>query len=75
MITVHDLLDLFRDKLERTLSFDAAFTKATWVAYTRGYDDGYAAAKQDAENALSLGAVKEDRWSLESFTARSESTE
>lgn len=36
MVGIEELRDLFTDKLKRTGSLDAAFTKAVWVAYTRG---------------------------------------
>ena len=38
-IFVDELRDLYRDKLERTGSFDAAFTKAVWVAYQKGIEE------------------------------------
>ena len=47
MIGVEDLVDTFRYKLAATGSMDAALTKAVWVAYKKGYDDGIAAAKSD----------------------------
>jgi hypothetical protein len=40
MTDIQELKDLFRAKLERTGSLDAAFTKAVWVAYKAGYADG-----------------------------------
>jgi hypothetical protein len=42
MLTTQILLDIFRDKLAKENSLDAAFTKAVWVAYNRGLADGRA---------------------------------
>jgi hypothetical protein len=40
MTGIEELKDVFRDKLERTMSLDDAFRKAVWIAYKRGYTDG-----------------------------------
>lgn len=40
MINTDQLKQLFQEKLAATGSMDAAFTKAVWVAYTAGFDDG-----------------------------------
>jgi hypothetical protein len=40
MITVSKLVAIFTEKLVKTGSFDAAFTKAVWVAYKEGVKDG-----------------------------------
>lgn len=40
MIDVKDLIEVFREKLLRTGSLDAAFTKAVWIAYKAGLKDG-----------------------------------
>jgi hypothetical protein len=42
MLTTDKLRMVFKDKLEKTGSLDAAFTKAVWVAYKRGIADGKA---------------------------------
>ena len=39
MIAMTDLLVLFREKLEKTGSLDAALLKVVWVAYQRGLAD------------------------------------
>jgi hypothetical protein len=36
MVGIEELRDIFTNKLQRTGSLDAAFTKAVWIAYTRG---------------------------------------
>ena len=38
-ILVPDLLKIFSEKLDRTGSFDDAFTKAMWMAYKQGIED------------------------------------
>jgi hypothetical protein len=40
MINTEQLKQLFQEKLAATGSMDAAFTKAVWVAYTSGFEDG-----------------------------------
>jgi hypothetical protein len=40
MIQTEQLKQIFQDKLAATGSMDAAFTKAVWVAYKAGLDDG-----------------------------------
>lgn len=40
MITTSQLRKIFNDKLAETDSMDAAFKKATWVAYNQGLKDG-----------------------------------
>lgn len=40
MISTQQLKELFQEKLAETGSMDAAFTKAVWVAYTNGFEDG-----------------------------------
>lgn len=47
MLTDQILLDIFRDKLLKTGSLDAAFLKAVWVAYNRGLADGRAERESD----------------------------
>lgn len=39
MINVSTLRQVFNEKLEKTGSMDAAFTKAVWVAYQKGVED------------------------------------
>lgn len=39
MISTDELKKIFNDKLAKTGSLDAAFTKATWVAYKNGISD------------------------------------
>ena len=39
-ILVPNLLKIFSEKLDRTGSFDAAFTKAVWIAYKQGIEEG-----------------------------------
>ena len=43
---VPDLLKVFSEKLDRTGSFDQAFTKAVWMAYKQGIEDGVANSAQ-----------------------------
>lgn len=52
MITTEYLKQLFADKLAKTGSVDAAFTKAVWVAYKQGYSDGIA-GKEPTDEKLS----------------------
>lgn len=40
MIEISTLRTVFHEKLAATNSFDAAFTKAVWVAYKEGLKDG-----------------------------------
>ena len=39
MINIETLREAFAEKLTRTGSFDAAFTKAVWLAYCAGLAD------------------------------------
>ena len=36
MVGVEELREIYLNKLKKTGSFDAAFTKAIWIAYLRG---------------------------------------
>jgi hypothetical protein len=40
VISVAELMKVFRDKLTKTGSLDAAFTKAVWIAYNAGLEQG-----------------------------------
>lgn len=40
MITTSQIYQVFNSKLAKTNSFDEAFNKAIWVAYTEGVLDG-----------------------------------
>jgi hypothetical protein len=62
MIGVDELKAVFQDKLERTGSLDAAFTKAVWVAFKKGYEIGYKACQQDTMGPVQDGTETQDRW-------------
>jgi hypothetical protein len=62
MISVDELKAVFQDKLERTGSLDAAFTKAVWVAFKKGYNIGYQAAIKDTMGAVPDDAPVQDRF-------------
>jgi hypothetical protein len=55
MINTDQLKQLFQEKLAATGSLDDAFTKAVWVAYSAGFDDGCKpfTRKQEIEDARS----------------------
>jgi len=36
MVSVEELREIYLNKLKKTGSFDAAFTKAIWIAYLKG---------------------------------------
>ena len=40
MLDVNELKKIFSVKLMNTASIDEAFTKAVWVAYKKGVEDG-----------------------------------
>ena len=40
MTTKQELLEIFKDKLAKTGSLDAAFLKVVWIAYQKGLADG-----------------------------------
>lgn len=54
MINTDQLKQLFQEKLAATGSLDAAFTKAVWVAYTSGFDDGRAPFTSNREEGDEL---------------------
>ena len=62
MIGMEELTEVFNDKLERTGSLDAAFTKSHWVAFKKGYNIGYAAAIKDTMGAVPDDAPVQDRF-------------
>lgn len=47
MIDITSLRNTFNEKLKETDSIDSAFTKAVWVAYKAGIEDG---KKENGEN-------------------------
>jgi len=50
MITVQELNKVYIEKLIKTGSHDAAFTKATWIAYKAGIEDGIKQALEEIKN-------------------------
>ena len=62
MIGMEELTKVFNDKLVKTGSLDAAFTKAVWVAFKKGYNIGYAASEQDTMGAVPDDAPVQDRF-------------
>ena len=62
MIGMEELTKVFNDKLVKTGSLDAAFTKAVWVAFKRGYNIGYAASEQDRMGTVQNGVEVQDRF-------------
>lgn len=46
MILTEQLIKAFNEKIAKTGSLDAAFTKAVWLAYNAGLKDGRDEAKQ-----------------------------
>jgi hypothetical protein len=47
MINIETLREAFAEKLARTGSMDAAFTKAVWLAYKAGINDAAPPAEPD----------------------------
>jgi len=53
MITIQELNKIYIEKLIKTGSYDAAFTKATWIAYKAGIEDGILQALEEIKNEQS----------------------
>ena len=60
MITVGELRKVFSEKLERTGSFDAAFTKAVWVAFQDGMKEGLQEARDMGTAVTRLEVIDQD---------------
>jgi hypothetical protein len=62
MIGMEELTKVFNDKLVKTGSLDAAFTKSHWVTFKKGYEIGYAAAIKDTMGTVQNGVEIQDRF-------------
>ena len=40
MIDIAELTNIFKEKLEKSGSFDEAILKLAWIAYQKGLEDG-----------------------------------
>lgn len=50
MIDMDYLRQQFAEKLQKENDFDAAFTKAMWLAFKAGYAAGLESGKEDTED-------------------------
>jgi hypothetical protein len=53
MITIQELNKIYIEKLIKTGSYDAAFTKATWIAFKAGIEVGILQALEEIKNEQS----------------------
>ena len=70
MIGMEELTEVFNDKLVKTGSLDAAFTKSHWIAFKKGYNIGYQAAIKDAMGAVPDESEVQDRFDPKTLRRR-----